>query len=54
MVQQKIVKVVNFMCTLQFLKVFSGVAVVAQQVTNPTSIYEDPGSIPGLTRGLRI
>ena len=28
----------------------SGVPVVAQQVTNPTSIHEDVGSIPGLTQ----
>ena len=28
----------------------SGVPVVAQQVKNPTSIYEDTGSIPGFTQ----
>ena len=31
-----------------------GVPVVAQRLTNPTSIHEDMGSIPGLTHGLRI
>ena len=30
------------------------VPVVAQQITNPTSIHEDAGSIPGLLSGLRI
>ena len=28
-------------------RLFQGVPVVAQQVTNPTSIHEDEGSIPG-------
>ena len=28
---------------------YLGVPVVAQRVMNPTSIYEDEGSIPGLT-----
>ena len=31
----------------------SGVPVVAQQVTNPTSIHEDVGSIPGLTQWVK-
>ena len=26
---------------------------VAQQVTNPASIHEDVGSIPGLTQGVK-
>ena len=30
------------------------ISVVAQQVTNPTSIHEDAGSIPGPLSGLRI
>ena len=31
----------------------SGVPVVAQWVTNPTSIHEDAGSVPGLTRWVK-
>ena len=30
-----------------------GVPIVAQQVTNPTSIHEDEGSIPGLAQGVK-
>ena len=30
-----------------------GVPVVAQQITSPTSIHEDVGSIPGLTRWVK-
>ena len=30
-----------------------GIPVIAQQVTNPTSIREDAGSIPGLTQGVK-
>ena len=30
-----------------------GVPTVAQQVTNPTSIHEDVGSIPGLTQWVK-
>ena len=32
----------------------SGVPVVAQWLTNPASIQEDAGWLPGLARGLRI
>ena len=31
-----------------------GVPIVAQRLTNPTSIYEDMGSIPGPAHWLRI
>ena len=31
----------------------TGVPVVAQRVTNPTSIYEDMGSIPGLAQWVK-
>ena len=31
-------------------KINTGVPVVAQQVKNPTSIYEDAGLIPGLAQ----
>ena len=34
--------------TRQILKL--GVPVVAQEVTNPTSIHEDVGSIPGISQ----
>ena len=30
-----------------------GVPIVAQQVTNPTSVHEDVGSIPGLTQWVK-
>ena len=30
-----------------------GVPFVAQQLTNPTSVHEDVGSIPGLTQGVK-
>jgi len=30
------------------IKKSTGVPVMAQQLANPTSIHEDPGSIPGL------
>ena len=33
---------------------YHGVAIVAQQITNPTSMHEDEGLIPGLVGGLRI
>ena len=32
---------------------FWGVPVVAQQVTNPTSIHEDKGFIPGLAQWVK-
>ena len=31
----------------------SGVHIVAQRVTNPTSIHEDAGSIPGLDQWIK-
>ena len=37
-----------------FYKIINqGVAVVAHWVTNPTSIHEDAGLIPGLTQRVR-
>ena len=30
-----------------------GIAIVAQQVKNPTSIFEDAGLIPGLTQWVK-
>ena len=35
------------------LKKFLGVPVMAQRLTNPTSIREDEGSIPGLTQWVK-
>ena len=36
-----------------FPKSYFAVAIVAQQVTNPTSIHEDMGSIPGLVQWVK-
>ena len=36
--------------TIEEKNIISGVPIVAQQLTNPTSIHEDAGSSPGLTR----
>ena len=36
-----------------FKNTFYGVPVVAQQVTNLTSIHEDAGSIPGLAQWIK-
>ena len=33
--------------------ILRGIPVVAQQVKNPTSIYEDVGSIPGLAQWVK-
>ena len=38
------------MCTSTLEKLEKGVPIVAQQITNPTSIHEDVVSIPGLTQ----
>ena len=35
-------------------KKFLGVSIVTQRLMNPTSIYKDVGSIPGLAQGSRI
>ena len=40
----------NVMLSLRDVK---GVPIVAQQVTNPTSIPEDSGSIPGLAQWVK-
>ena len=41
--------ITNLIC-YESIKVLKGVPVVAQWVTNPTSIHEDAGLIPGLTQ----
>ena len=37
-----------------FRRIGIGAAIMAQWLTNPTSIHEDAGLIPGLLSGLRI
>ena len=39
-------------CTLPVI-IALGAPVVAQQVKNPTSVYEDEGLIPGLTQWVK-
>ena len=41
----------NYLCHKSINK--QGVSVVAQQVTNPTSIHMDAGSLPGLTQWVK-
>ena len=36
-----------------FKKLWKGVSIVAQQVTNPASIHEDAGLIPGLAQWVK-
>ena len=40
-------------CTFCLKNLNWGVPIVAQQVKNPTSIYEDVGSIPGLAQRVK-
>ena len=40
-------------CIIHFKKAVQGVPIVAQQVTNPMSIHEDAGLIPGLTQWVK-
>ena len=42
-----------FVVVVVFFKLSLGVPIVDQQVKNPTSIYEDVGLIPGLTRWIK-
>ena len=42
-----------FLSSLLHQNIFSGVSVVAQQVTNPTGIHEDVGSIPDLAQWVK-
>ena len=37
----------------QFVNRYPGVSVVAQRVTNPTSIHEEVGLIPGLAQWVK-
>ena len=39
--------------TSDFKVGFTGVPTVAQQLTNPTSIHEDTGSIPDITQWVK-
>ena len=38
---------------LLYFKAALGIPIVAQQLTNPTSIHDDAGSIPGLAPWVR-
>ena len=42
-----------FVVVVVFFKLSLGVPIVDQQVKYPTSIYEDVGLIPGLTRWIK-
>ena len=45
---------VNYIAIKTLLKFIAlGVPIVAQQVRNPTSTYEDAGPIPGLTQWVK-
>ena len=41
------------LCRMQQSEEHGGVPIVAQQLTSPTSIGEDAGSIPGLTQWVK-
>ena len=43
----------NYRCHTSFKDLLKGVPLVAQQLTNPTSIHEDTGLIPGLAQGVK-